>query len=125
MMMVILLAIIAFPGITQMITSVYLNGTQSEIMIIANALAIQQMEIVLADKAGSGSGYGYDAITSAKYSSVNPPSPFNAFGRTVSVTAFNINGNAAYPAKQIVVRVTHSQIPDIVITSFVTDHPGL
>ncbi len=123
--MVIVLAAIAFPVMVSMYTSIYTNGHDGELMTIANNLAIQQMEVIIADKAGSGAGYGYSAITSAKYSSVNPPSPFTAFTRTVTVTTLNIAGNAAHPAKQIVVRVRHSAIPDIVLTMLLTDHSAL
>lgn len=125
LVMVILLAAIAFPGIIAMYTSVYVNGTNAELMTVANALAIQQVEIILADKAGSGSGYGYANITSAKYDNVNPTSPFTAFGRTVTVTDFDIDGDANYPAKQFVVRVSHPNIPAVVLTTWITDHSGL
>lgn len=125
LVLVIILAGIAFPVMVYMFTSVYMNGHNGEYMTIANVLAIQQMETILADKAGSGAGYGYSAITSAKYASVNPPAPFTAFTRSVTVTNININNNASYPAKQIVVRVSHSAIPDIVLTNIITDHSSL
>ena len=125
LVMVIVIAGIAFPVIVTSFTQVYLNGGRAELMTISNAVAIQQMEIILADKAGTGVGFGYTNITSAKYASVDPPSPFDSFHRTVTVTDFNINGNASYPAKQIVVRVTHSLIPDVVLTAFITDHSAL
>lgn len=125
LVMVIILAAIAFPVMISMYTSIYANGHNGEFMTIANNLAIQQMEIILADKAGTGSGYGYSAINTAKYSSVNPSAPFTAFTRTVTVTTLNISGNASYPGKQIVVTVRHSAIPDIVLTNLITDHSGL
>lgn len=119
--MVILLAGIAFPSIVTSFTTVYINGQYAEFMTAANMLAMQQMEIILADKAGTGAGFGYANITSAKYSSVNPASPWTAFTRTVTVTAFNINGNASYPGKMVEVRVTHPKIPAVVITTIITD----
>jgi len=125
LVMVIVLAAIAFPVMVAMYTSIYINGHDGELMTMANNLAIQQMEVIIADKAGSGAGYGYSEITTAKYSSVNPPSPFTAFTRTVTVTSVNIAGNASYPGKQIVVRVRHSSIPDIILTHLITDHSGL
>jgi len=125
LVMAIVLATIAFPGIVTMFTSIYVNGGNGELMTVANLLAVEQMEVILADKAGSGAGFGYANITSAKYGSVSPAAPFNAYGRAVTVTAVNIDGDEDYPAKQVVVRVTHPKIPDVILTCLITDHPGL
>ncbi len=125
LVLVIVVASIAFPGMLTMYNFIYTNSADAEFMTIATLLAIEQMENILADKAGSGAGYGYDAITSAKYASVNPPAPFNGFTRTVSVTNVNINNNPSYPAKQIVVTVGHPKIPNVVIQTLITNHPGL
>ncbi|MBM3326586.1 MAG: type II secretion system protein [Calditrichaeota bacterium] len=113
------------PTVVDIFGTTAANSFDAEFMSIANFLAVEQMEIILADKAGSGAGYGYSAITSAKYANVNPPAPFNGFTRTVTITDFNINNNPSYPAKQIVVRVHHPTIPDVVLTAFITDHSGL
>jgi len=116
---------IAFPGIVNLFVNVTSNALSAEIMTTANLLAQEQMEIILADKAGTGGGFGYSAITTAKYASVNPGSPFSSFTRTVTVTTQNLAGSASYPAKIIVVRVSHSMIPPVILTSIITDHSAL
>lgn len=125
LVMVIVIASIAFPSMITMYTSVYTNSHNAEFMTAASLLAIEQMEIILADKAGVGAGYGYAAITNEKYAAVNPPAPFNVFTRTVNVVNVNINGDPAYPAKQITVTVNHSKIPSVIIQTLITDHSGL
>ena len=116
---------IAFPGIVGLFVNVASNSLASEIMTTANLLAQEQIEIIIADKAGTGSGFGYSAITSAKYASVNPTSPFTAYQRTVSVTTQNLGGSASYPAKIVQVTVSHSMIPSVVLTTILLDHSSL
>jgi len=125
LVMTILFTSIAFPGIASIFVTALNNSHDAEMMTIANNLAQEQMEIILADKAGTGGGFGYSAITTAKYASVNPPSPYNAFTRSVTVTTQNLNGNPSYPAKLIVVRVTHPMIPPVVLGAFICDHAAI
>jgi len=124
LVMTIVFTSIAFPGITSLLVNVVNNSHDAELMTIANNLAQEQMENILADKAGTGAGYGYANINTAKYASVNPTSPFTAFTRTVTVTTQNLI-SASYPAKVIVVRVTHPMIPPVVLTGFILDHSAI
>ncbi len=112
-------------GIVSLFVNVSGHSLNAEIMTDGNLLAQEQIEIILANKAGTGSGYGYSAITTAKYASVNPTSPFNSFGRTVTVTSQNLAGSASYPSKIITVRVTHELIPPVVLTTIILDHTSL
>jgi len=123
LIIIIILASVAIPGLVGLYTTVLNNSHDSEIMTVACLLASEQMEIILADKAGSGAGYGYAAITTQKYASVNPGSPFNGYTRTVTVTTVNSGAQNEY--KRIVVTVNHSTIPPVVLTSAVTDHGAL
>lgn len=116
---------VAFPGIVNLYMNVSANSLQAEIMTMANMLAQEQIEIILADKAGSGAGFGYSAITSAKYASVNPAAPFTSFTRTVAVTTQNLAGSASYPAKVITVTVSHAMIPNVVLKTVILDHSSL
>lgn len=125
LVMAIVFTSIAFPGITSLLVNVVNNSHDAELMTIANNLAQEQMEIILADKAGTGTGFGYANITTAKYASVNPAAPYTAFKRTVTVTAQNLMGSGTYPAKVIVVKVTHPMIPPVVLTGFVLDHSAI
>ncbi len=123
MIMTILLMSIAIPAIVMMFTSVLTNSHDAEFMTVSNLLATEQMEIILADKAGSGAGFGYANINSAKYANVNPPTPFNDWTRTVSIAL--VDSGQAYEYKEITVTVNQSLIPAVVLTAFVFDHSGL
>jgi len=125
LVMTIVFTAIAFPGILSLLVNTSINSHDAELMTIANSLAQEQMEIILADKAGTGTGYGFSNITTAKYANVNPASPYNAFTRTVTVTSQNLAGSASYPAKVIVVRVSHPMIPPVVLTGFILDHASI
>ncbi len=119
----IIFATIAIPGIVGMYTAVLTNSHSAEIMTVANLLAVEQMETILADKAGTGVDYGYSAINSQKYASVTPTSPFTGYSRTVDVQT--IDSGQTYEYKLITVTVGHSLIPEVVLVSFITDHSGI
>ncbi len=123
LVMVIMLATVAVPAIVSMYTTVYLSSHDAEFMTIAELLAVEQMEKIIADKAGVGAGFGYANINSALYSAVDPPAPFTSFGRTVTVTVVDPATNYEY--KQIEVTVTHALIPPVILVSAIMDHPGL
>ena len=123
MVIVIIFATVAIPAVVGMYTTVLTNSHNAEIMSVANLLAAEQIEIIFADKAGTGPGYGYSAINSQKYTDVTPTSPFNGYSRTVSVQT--VNAGQAYEYKLITVTVGHPLIPDIVHNSFVMDHESL
>ncbi|MFH0764873.1 MAG: hypothetical protein V2A61_00475 [Calditrichota bacterium] len=121
--MTIIFASIAIPGIVGLYTTVLNNSQDAEIMTVATLLASEQMEKILADKAGTGEGFGYAAINTAKYASVQPGAPFNGYTRSVTVTVVNSGAQNEY--KRIVVTVGHSTIPSIVLTGAVSDHTGI
>lgn len=120
LVLVILIAGSVSPGLIGLFTTLTNNSHQAEFTSIAMYLAAEQIEIILADKAGSGTGYGYAAITSAKYASVQPSSPFNGFNRTVSVQT--VNSGQAMEYKRITVTVSHALIPTITLVTMVTNH---
>jgi len=123
LIIVIILATVAMPGIVGLYTTTLTNSQKAEFYAIADMLAREQMEIILADKAGAGAGYGYGAIDNAKYSSVNPTDYFSAFTRTVNITV--VNSGDPYEYKRIVVTVTHPSISSVILTSAVYDHSGI
>lgn len=123
LIMVIILMTIAIPAIVSMYTTVLTNSHNAEYMTIADLLAIEQVETILADKAGTSAGFGYASINTARYAAVNPPAPFTAFTRTVTVTT--INTGLQYEYKQITVTVSHALIPDVELVTAIFDHTGL
>jgi Tfp pilus assembly protein PilV len=123
LVMVILLFSASMPAIVSMYTSVLTNSHSAEYLTIAELLAVEQMEIILAHKAGTGGSYGYGTITSARYSSVNPPAPFSAWTRSVSIQTVNSGG--AYEYKLITVTVDHDLIDVITLETIIFDHLGL
>ncbi len=114
---------VAIPGIVEMYNTALTNTHTSEMLSIAELLAAEQVEIILAHKAGSGAGYGYTSITQARYANVNPGAPFTQFTR--SVTVQTVNPGAAYEYKLITVTVNHSLINPITMTTFVMDHSNI
>lgn len=124
LIMAILLMSIAIPGIVLMFTYVMTNSHDAEFVAISNFLASEQMEIILADKAGTGVGYGYDSITAGRYSSVNPGAPFGAWSRSVSVET-QPPDDLGFDYKVITVTVSHPLVSTVVMTSFVLDHSGI
>jgi len=123
LIMVIIFGSVAIPGIVGMFTTVLTNSHDAEFIGIANMLAIQQVEIILADKAGSGAGYGYAAINNAKYANVNPGAPFDAFSRSVNIQT--INPGQTYEYKLITVTVSSPVTPSVVLKAFVMDHSAI
>jgi len=123
LIIVIILAMVAMPGIVGLYTTTMINSPKAELYAIADMLAREQMEIILADKAGSGAGYGYGAIDNGRYSSVNPTGYFSAFIRTVNVTL--VNSGQPYEYKQLVVTVSHSSLKPVILTGAVFDHSGI
>ncbi len=123
LVMVILLVSIAVPGLVGLYTSVLTNSHTAEILTVAELLAVEQMEIILTHKAGSGVGYGYASITAGRYSSVNPAAPFDAYTRTVNVQSGN--WGALYPFKLITVTVNHDLINPITLSTVIFDHSTL
>ena len=123
LIMVIILMSVAMPGIVGMFTAVLTNSHKAEIMMVANVLAAEQMEIILADKGGSGGSGGYNSINEARYSNVNPTGYFSAYTRTVAVQTMNLGDQYEY--KLITVTVSHSLIPPITLTTIVMDHSAL
>ncbi|NQU05573.1 MAG: prepilin-type N-terminal cleavage/methylation domain-containing protein [Calditrichaeota bacterium] len=123
MIMVILLFSISMPAIVSMYTGVLTNSHDAEYMTVAELLAVEQMEIILAHKAGTDAGYGYDSITGGRYSSVNPASPYNSWSRSVSVQT--VNSGDPYEYKMITVTVNHAMIAAIALETIIFNHPGL
>jgi len=119
----IMLLSVAIPGIVEMYNTALTNSHVGEIQTIAELLATEQMEIIIAHKAGSGAGYGYASITQARYASVNPAAPFTEFTRTVTVQT--INAGAAYEYKRVSVTVNHSLISAITLTTALFNHSGI
>lgn len=118
----IMLLSVAIPGIVEMYNTALTNTHTSEMLSIAELLAAEQVEIILAHKA-RGDGNGYPSIVQAPYSNVNPGAPFTQFTR--SVTVQTVNPGAAYEYKLITVTVNHSLINPITLTTIVTDHSGI
>ncbi len=121
----ILYTTIAFPFIAGIFVQALNDSHNAELTTIAQMLAQEEVEIILANKAGTGAGYGYANITSAAYTSVNPAAPYNSFTRTVTIASQNLMGSASYPAKVITVRVSNPSIPTVVLTAFILDHSAL
>lgn len=120
---VIIFGTIAIPGLVGMYTTILTNSHGAEIMSIANLLAAEQLEIIIADKSGSGQGYGYNAITNQKYADVTPVVPFDGYTRTVNVQT--VNPGQTYEYKLITVTVGHPLIPNVSLTAFVMNHAGI
>ncbi|MCF7811247.1 hypothetical protein K9N50_09710 [bacterium] len=123
LVMIILLFSVSMPAIVSMYTGVLTNSHSAEYMTIAELLAVEQMEIILAHKAGSGAGYGYGSITAARYSSVNPSAPYSAWSRSVDVQTINSGGSYEY--KLITVTVDHALINAIILETVIFDHSGI
>lgn len=123
MIMTILLMSVAIPSIVMMFTGVLSNSHDAEFMTVSSLLASEQLEIILADKAGTGIGYGYASINSGRYANVNPPAPFEDWTRVVSIQT--VDAGQPYEYKEITVTVSQSLIPSIVLTAFVFDHSGI
>ena len=123
LIIVIILATVAMPGIVGMYTTTMVNSQKAELMTMSDMLAREQMEIILADKAGTGAGFGYANINTAKYASVNPTGYFASFARTVTITTLNPGG--LYESKMIVVTVSHTKIPSVVLTGLIFNHAGI
>jgi len=119
----IILLSVAIPAIASMYATTFAHSQTAEIITTAELLAIEQMEIILAHKAGSGGGFGYSSITAGRYSSVNPSAPFSAFTRTVNVQT--VDTGAQYEYKRITVTVDHGLTSPIVLTTIVMDHSAL
>jgi len=124
LIMVTLILTIAFPGIIEMYTTVLNKSHDAEVISIAELLAVEQMEIIKADKAaGSAAGLGYAYISQANYSGVNPSAPFNAWSRTVTVQTYNAGGTFEY--KLVTVSVNHDMISAVVLKTILINHEGL
>lgn len=113
----------ALPGLIGMFATISNKSHQGELLTIANLLAIEQIEIILADKAGSGSGFGYSNINSAKYANVQPAAPFDSFNRTVTVQT--VSSGQFYEHKVITVTVTHSSMPNVVLKTAIFNHSSI
>lgn len=123
LVIVITLGTVAMPAIISMFTTVFTNSHKAEFMTIAELLAVEQMEIILADKAGTGVGYGYAAIDNAKYADVNPTGDFASFTRTVNVTL--VNPGDPYEYKLVTVSVSHPLIPTVTLSMALFEHSGI
>jgi prepilin-type N-terminal cleavage/methylation domain-containing protein len=119
----IMLLSVAIPGIVEMYNTALTNSHVAEIQTIAVLLATEQMETIIAHKAGSGAGFGYASITQARYASVNPGAPYGEFTR--SVTIQTVNPGAAYEYKSVAVTVNHPVISAITLTTMLYDHSAI
>lgn len=123
LVLAIMVTSIAIPSILALFATVLMDSHDAEFMSVAQMLAIQQVEIILADKAGTGEGYGYDSITNGRYANVNPGAPFESWSRSVSIQT--VDEGEMYEYKLITVTVPNPLIPSVELTAFVLDHSGL
>ena len=120
---VILLVVTIMPGLTGMYSTVFTNSHTAEFITVAELLAVEQVESILAHKGSSMSGFGYSTINNARYSSVNPGAPFSGFTRSVNIQVFNPGGQYEY--KLITVTVDHSLISTVTLQTIIMDHSAL
>jgi hypothetical protein len=117
LVIVITLATVAMPGIVSMFTTVLNKSHDAEFMFMAEMLAVEQMETVLAKKAA----YGYSGIDSLV--ATIPTGSFASFGRTLVITVVNAGDRWEY--KRIDVTVTQPLIPLVKLTTAVYNQTNL
>lgn len=108
---------IAIPSMMQLISSVLVDSHQSEIVSQATIYAQEKLETILADKANPDRGYAW-IITPGNYPDDVPASGFT---RSVSVETTGMSQNGI-PYALVRVTVSHATIPDLTITTWLTDY---
>ena len=113
--MVVIILAIAIPPIINIFSQNLTNNVNSEIYTKAVYHAEEKLEKILSDKRANSYNY---IVAEDRYQNDAPESGFT---RTVSINDNNniING---IPYAEIIVTVSHSNINDVVLTSWVTNY---
>jgi prepilin-type N-terminal cleavage/methylation domain-containing protein len=115
--LVILIIGIAIPPIIHLFTYNLSKSVNSEFYTKAAYFAEEKMETILADKRSSSTrGYEY-IVVSGRYQIDNP---VTGFARSVSIDTSSVYSGVRYA--KIMVTIAHSNIEDVVLTTWVTDH---
>ena len=117
--LVILILAISVPPILSLFSQNLTSSVESEIYTKAIYYAEEKMEEILADKRAisAGKGFGY-VLQPGRYVSDSPES---GFARSVSIdTLGNVFDSVRFA--RIRVTVSHSQIANVVLGSWVTNH---
>jgi prepilin-type N-terminal cleavage/methylation domain-containing protein len=113
--MVVLILGIAIPPIVNIFSQNLTNNVNSEIYTKANYFAEKKIEQILADKRSNSYSY---IVAQGRYQNDTPETGFT---RTIGIDDTNkiING---IPYAEIIVTVSHSNINNVVLTSWVTNY---
>ncbi|MFQ5863945.1 MAG: prepilin-type N-terminal cleavage/methylation domain-containing protein [bacterium] len=115
--LIIVVLSIAIPSLMQLISSTLVNSNQSVIISQAIVYAQEKMEEIISDKKSPTKGYDW-VITPGNYPS---DVPSNGFTRTVLIEAAGRIYNGI-PYAFVQVKISHNEIPDIKLTTWLTDY---
>lgn len=115
--LIIVVMAIAIPTLMHLLSSNLINSTKSEIITQAVIYAQEKIDEIIADKRSPVRGYNW-VVASGRYPS---DFPSNGFTRSVFIdtTAMVYNG-ISYALVQV--RVNHNDIPEIEITTWLTEY---
>ena len=113
--MVVIILAIAIPPIINIFSQNLTHNVNSEIYTKANYFAEKKLEEILADKRSNSYSY---IVAENRYQN---DTPGTGFTRTISIDENNkiING---IPYAEIIITVSHSNINNVVLTSWVTNY---
>ena len=115
--MIVVVIAIAVPSLLALMSSTLFNSKESAILSQAAIFAQEKMEEIIADKKSSTRGFDY-VTTEGRYPS---DSPASGFTRTVVVQSAGLIHNGI-PYGQVDVTVSHSKIPNITLSAWLTEY---
>lgn len=111
LIMVIIFLSVAFVATLGMMSTGIEESVDTEILTKAITLAEQKMEVILGDK----NGLGYQYLENANYNDEQNVGGYSGFTRTVQITTYSTY-------KEVVVKVKHNGIKDVVLTTQMTNY---
>ncbi len=108
---------IAIPALANLLSSILVNSDKAAIMSKAVLFAQEKVEEIISDKKSPARGYAWVAVPN-RYSGDTPESGYT---RSVTVQgAGNVHNGVSYAFVEV--KVTHNQISDVKLTTWLTDY---
>ena len=114
--MVIVVFAIAVPTLMTVLSSTLDSSNKSVVISQAATYAQEEIEEIIGDKKNPSKGFDW-VTTTGRYSSNVPAA---GFSRSVLITSGNVQNGVSYAYVQV--KVTHSEISDIKLETWLTDY---
>lgn len=114
--MVIVVFAIAVPTLMTVLSSTLDSSNKSAVISQAATYAQEKIEGIIGDKKNPSKGFDW-VTTTGRYSS---DVPAVGFSRSVIITSGNVQNGVSYAYVQV--KVTHSEISDIKLETWLTDY---